>query len=66
MTNPPDSLLTDRDPTHAAVSWTYMPPERHEEALLRIRRLLKEHAGWWNAQDEQLEREAFERLGIEP
>lgn len=49
---------------HAAVSWTYLPPERHEEALLRIRRVLKEKAGWWNDADEQAERAAFERLGL--
>jgi hypothetical protein len=59
-----DSSQSSSDPTHAAVSWTYVPPDRHEEALLRIRRMLKEHAGWWNDHDERLEREAFERLGI--
>jgi hypothetical protein len=42
-----------------------VPPERAEEALLRIRRLLKEYEGWWTAHDEALEREAFARLGIE-
>lgn len=45
---------------HAAVSWTYMPPERHTEALLKIRRLIKESQGWFTGHDEQLEREALQ------
>jgi hypothetical protein len=40
------------EPYHAAVSWTYIRGERAEEALLRIRKVLKEAVGWWNAQDE--------------
>ena len=38
---------------HAAVSWTYLRGERAEEALLRIRRALKEPRGWWGPSDEQ-------------
>lgn len=37
---------------HAAVSWTYLRGERAEEALLRIRRALKEPRGWWGPADE--------------
>ena len=60
-----DDPFNDYPPIHAAVSWTYMPLNRSEEALLRIRRLLKEHEGWWTEDDERREKEAFKRLGIE-
>lgn len=36
----------------AAVSWTYLPANRAVEALLRIRRALKEPRGWWTPNDE--------------
>jgi hypothetical protein len=59
--------MTDPHPiSHACVSWTYVDSERAEEALLRIRRVLKEHEGWWTEHDEHLEREAFRRLGVKP
>ena len=37
---------------HAAVSWTYARG-KPQEALLRIRRALKEPRGDWNAQDQR-------------
>jgi hypothetical protein len=37
---------------HAAVSWTYYKGDRAEEALLRIRKALKEPRGWWQPQDQ--------------
>lgn len=39
-------------PYHACVSWTYVRGERADEALLRIRKELKQAAGWWTEQDQ--------------
>lgn len=40
-------------PFHAAVSWTYIGGDRAEEALLRIRRELKQAVGWWTSLDDR-------------
>lgn len=48
-----------REPYHECVSLTYNPPEKWEASLLRIRRRLKTTVGWWNEQDEALERAAL-------
>ena len=40
-------------PYHACVSWTYVRGERADEALLRIRKELKQAAGWWTEQDQR-------------
>jgi len=43
----------DAIPSHAVCSWTYVPAERSREALLRIRRLVKDAANYgWSPADE--------------